>query len=362
MGLPATSASHWTDLEYLQAAREVLSQEQAALQHLNQHLPLSFADAVRAILDCQGAVLVSGIGKAGWIGQKISASFASTGTVSHFVHPSEAVHGDFGRIGDRDLLLVLSNSGNTPEVNQLLPTLRRRGIPVIAVTATEDSELARSAQIVLAYGKHPEACHLNLAPSTSTTLMLALGDALCLVTARRRNWTAYDFSQHHPGGSLGLKLSSVEEIMRPLVQCRVASQELTVREVFIRVSTTTRRTGAVLLIDAGGKLAGLFTDSDLAKLLEQQRDGSLDRPISEVMTRRPYQVTEGTKTTQAVQLLARHNISELPVVNATGQPMGIIDITDVLNLMPTNFAAPAALLTERPESGPVTLKIHHDAS
>jgi arabinose-5-phosphate isomerase len=360
MGLPAISSSHWTDLEYLQAAREVLVQEQTALQHLIQHLPLAFADAVRAILECQGAVLVSGIGKAGWIAQKVSASLASTGTVSHFIHPSEAVHGDFGRIGERDLLVILSNSGNTPEVNQLLPTLRRRGIPIIAVTATDDSELARAAQIVLAYGKHPEACHLNLAPSTSTTVMLALGDALCLVAARRRQWTAYDFSQHHPGGALGLKLSNVEEIMRPLSQCRVASQDLTVREVFVRVSSATRRTGAVLLVDSAGKLAGLFTDSDLAKLLEQQRDGSLDRPISEVMTRRPFQATVGTKTTQAVQLLARHNISELPVVNNVGEPQGIIDITDVLNLLPTDFAAAPMQPVKRPPAAPATLKIHHD--
>ncbi|MDP1562129.1 MAG: KpsF/GutQ family sugar-phosphate isomerase [Pirellulaceae bacterium] len=360
MGLPATSSNHWTDLEYLQAAREVLTQEQSALQHLIQHLPLAFADAVRALLECQGAVLVSGIGKAGWIGQKISASLASTGTVSHFVHPSEAVHGDFGRIGDRDLLLILSNSGNTPEINQLLPTLSRRGIPMIAITSTEDSELARAARIVLAYGKHPEACHLNLAPSTSTTLMLALGDALCLVTARRRNWTAYDFSQHHPGGSLGLKLSNVEEIMRPLTQCRVAAQERTVREVFVQVSSAARRTGAVLLVDPSGKLAGLFTDSDLAKLLEQQRDGSLDRPISEVMTRRPYQVTVGTKTTNAVQMLARHNISELPVVNAAGEPRGIIDITDVLNLMPTGFAVAPVQPAARTDAPPVKLRIHHD--
>lgn len=362
MGLPATSSNHWTDLEHLQAAREILAHELSALQHLIQHLPLSFADAVRAILDCQGAVLVSGIGKAGWIGQKISASLASTGTVSHFIHPSEAVHGDFGRIGERDLLLILSNSGNTSEVNQLLPTLSRRGIPIIAITATEESELARAAQIVLAYGKHPEACHLNLAPSTSTALMLALGDALCLVTAKRRQWTAYDFAQHHPGGALGLKLSNVEEIMRPLAQCRVAPQELTVREVFVRVSSAVRRTGAVLLVDQAGKLAGLFTDSDLAKLLEQQRDGSLDRPISEVMTRRPYQTSVGTKTTQAVQMLARHNISELPVVNAVGEPQGIIDITDVLNLMPTDFSAVPVPTKERSDAPPVTLRIHHETA
>jgi arabinose-5-phosphate isomerase len=332
--IAAGAAAEAAELADLRAGRAILQQELDALAGLVASLPASFSDAVQALSTCRGAVLVSGIGKAGWIGQKISASLASTGTRSHFLHPSEAMHGDLGRIGPDDLLLILSNSGNTPEVNQLLPTLRRRRIPIIALTATVDNELARAADVVVAYGKQTEACHLNLAPSTSTTLMLALGDALCLVTAQRKRLTARDFAEHHPGGALGLKLSQVEEIMRPLEQCRVAAEGTTVRQVFVRVSSAARRSGAVLLTNADGRLTGLFTDSDLARLLERQQDAALDGPIAAVMTKRPFQVGVGTPTPQAVQLLARHNISELPVVDAEGRPVGMIDITDVINLLP----------------------------
>lgn len=345
----------------LRLGQAVLQQELQALSRLADALPTSFSDAVQALASCRGAVLVSGIGKAGWIGQKISASLASTGTRSHFLHPSEAMHGDLGRIGPDDLVLMLSNSGNTPEVNQLLPTLQRRRIPIIALTATEDSELARAADIVVAYGKQTEACHLNLAPSTSTTLMLALGDALCLVTAQRKRLTARDFAEHHPGGALGLKLSKVEEIMRPLEQCRVAADAATVREVFVRVGSAGRRSGAVLLTSADGRLTGLFTDSDLARLLERQQDAALDGPIAAVMTQRPYQVLVGTPTPQAVQLLARHNISELPVVDADGRPVGMIDITDVINLLPAAVGlAETKSATDGGGSAPL-LRLHRPA-
>lgn len=329
----------WNDFECLRAARDVLNKERVALEKLAANIPLGFADAVHRLLNCQGAVLVTGIGKAGWIGQKISASLASTGTRSHFLHPSEAMHGDLGRIGPDDIVLALSNSGGTPEVNQILPILEQRRIPLIAITATEDNELASAADVVLAYGKHAEACPLNLAPSTSTTLMLALGDALCLVTAQARQFSAFDFAQHHPGGSLGLQLSKVEQIMRPLDQCRVAPSTLTVREVFVRVGSSRRRSGAVLLTDESGRLTGLFTDSDLARILEQQKDPSLDRPIAEVMTEHPHTCLLGSKTADAVRTLATFNISELPVIDAAGYPRGMVDITDVLSLLPANQEA-----------------------
>jgi arabinose-5-phosphate isomerase len=251
------------------------------------------------------------------------------------------VHGDLGRVADDDLVLILSNSGNTTEVNQLLPALQRRQVTVIAMTATADNDLARAADIVLPYGKHAEACHLNLAPSTSTTLMLALGDALCLVTARKRDFSAVDFAQHHPGGSLGLQLSQVQDIMRPLMDCRVADHHRTVRQVFVGSGATKRRAGAVLLVDDRGRLTGIFTDSDLARLLERQQDVALDQPICHVMTPAPYSIPVGSKTTQAVQMLAKHNISELPVVDEQGHAVGMVDITDVITLMPTEMGNPA---------------------
>lgn len=332
--LARVSTSPWTTFECLRTAREIVRSELKAIQHLADHLPVSLYEAVDLMIHCRGSVIVTGIGKAGWIGQKISASLASTGTRSHFLHPSEAMHGDLGRIGDEDLVLVLSNSGNTPEVTQILGAIRKRQLPIIALTSTPQNELAEMADVVLDYGKVSEACHLGLAPSTSTTLMLVLGDALCLVTAQRRQFTPQDFVTFHPGGTLGLRLSRVEEIMRPLRSCRIASQDLTVRQVFTQFASRQRRSGAVLLTDLSGKLTGVFTDSDLARLLEQQRDACLDQPISDVMTQQPKTVVFGSPTPEAVNLLAEFNISELPVVDQQGCPLGVIDITDVLNLLP----------------------------
>lgn len=326
----------WNTFECLRTAKQIVLAEQNAIQRLAENLPVTLYDAVELIYQCEGSVIVTGIGKAGWIGQKISASLASTGTPSHFLHPSEAMHGDLGRVTDRDVILVLSNSGNTAEVTQILKSLQKRNLPIIALTANENNELARAADVVLDYGNVNEACHLGLAPSTSTTLMLVLGDALCLATAQRREFTPADFVNFHPGGTLGLKLSKVEEIMRSLRSCRIADQTLTVRQVFTKLASNERRSGAVLLVDQDGKLTGVFTDSDLARLLEQQRDDSLDLPIQEVMTQKPKTVAFGSPTPEAVATLAKHNISELPVVDRQGKPIGIIDITDVLNLLPKN--------------------------
>lgn len=322
--------------DVLRQARDVLKAEALALEKLSNSVPDSFHEAVELIFHCQGAVIVTGVGKAGWIGQKISASFASTGTVSHFVNPIEAVHGDLGRIAENDIVLALSNSGETAELLQILPRINQFQVPVIAVTARHDSTLARHSQVVLDYGRFDEACHMGLAPSTTTTAMLALGNALVLITARIRNFQPTDFARFHPGGSLGKMLSLVEEVMRPLADCRIASQNETVREAYIRQGGKDRRVGVILVVDDAGRLAGLFTDSDLARLLEAEQDNFFDRPIQDVMTRSPYTIQGGTKTMIAVQMLASHNLSELPVVDATQRPVGLIDITDVVSLMPND--------------------------
>jgi arabinose-5-phosphate isomerase len=274
------------------------------------------------------------MGKAGWIGQKISASLASTGTRSHFLHPAEAMHGDLGRIGPDDVVLALSNSGETDELLQILPSLGKAGIPLLALTGQASSTLGRAADVVIEYGRVEEACHLNLAPSTSTTLMLGLGDALALVVSQARQFQALDFARFHPGGSLGRKLSCVRDLMRPIAQCRVARSDEIVRQIYVRSSVTERRVGVILVIDPQGKLAGIFTDSDLARLLEKHRDEMLDRPIAEVMTPRPVSVSADESVVKAVELLARKNISEIPVVDDQQRPVGLIDITDVIGLLP----------------------------
>jgi arabinose-5-phosphate isomerase len=318
----------------LRFGREVVRTEGQALLRLADRLHDEFCQAADAVLACQGSVIVTGMGKAGLIGQKISATLASTGTPAHFLHPGEAVHGDLGRIRSVDVVLALSFSGETEEVTRLIPSLALLTTPLIAVTGNPHSTLARAACVTLNLGPLSEACSLGLAPSTSTTAMLALGDALALVVSRCRRFDREDFARFHPGGSLGRKLAKVEDVMRPLADCRVADQSWSVRDVLVRVSRPGRRTGAIMLIDALGTLTGVFTDSDLARMLEHSQDTALDRPIEQVMTRRPTTVLTGTLLTQAIALLAAKKISELPVVDEQGKPMGLIDITDVVGQLP----------------------------
>lgn len=320
-----------SSFEQLRTAVDVIRAEADALQKLAKNLPTDFCDAVELILRCEGAVIVTGVGKAGWIGQKISASLASTGTPSHFLHPAEAFHGDLGRVGPNDLILVLSNSGETGEVIQLLPSFVNFGNPIVSITAKSDSTLAAQSSVVLCYGKTAEACHLGLAPTTSTTMMLALGDALTLVVSKSRQFTAAKFAKFHPGGSLGKELSVVEDVMRPISECRVALETETVRDIYVRTGSGNRRAGVVLVVDQQDRLTGIFTDSDLARLLGRQKDNQFDAPIRDVMTPSPVTVPASTQTKVAIETLACRNLSELPVVDKEGRALGLIDITDVVS-------------------------------
>ncbi len=323
-----------TPVEQLTYARDIVRLEGQALLRLAGKIDGSFSEAVQLFHGCRGLVVVSGMGKAGLIGQKVSATLASTGTRSMFLHPAEAVHGDLGRVASDDCLLILSQSGETEEVTRLLPSFQRLRVPIIAITGRGTSTLGKAATVTLELGALQEACPLGLAPSTSTTAMLALGDALALVTSRLREFGRGDFAQLHPAGNLGRRLSRVDDVMRPLEQCRVASQGNTIRQVFAALQRPGRRTGAIMLVDDDGQLTGLFTDSDLARLFESRRDDALDRPVAEVMTVRPITVQAGSMLLDAVTILAERKISELPVVNAAGAPRGLLDITDVVSLTP----------------------------
>jgi arabinose-5-phosphate isomerase len=353
--LSATSYGMLSSLEQLRQGREVIRAEAQTLNALADHLGEDFCAAVECLHACRGSVLVAGMGKAGLIGQKIVATLASTGTRSHFVHPSEAIHGDLGRIHRDDVLLVLSYSGETEEVVRLLPAVKQLGATVIAITGQPASTLGKFAQVTLDLGSIREACPLGLAPSASTTAMLALGDALALVLSQMRHFSEEDFARFHPGGSLGRKLAKVEEAMRPLEQCRIARVEQTVREALLLQSRPGRRTGAVMIVDETGHLAGIFTDSDLAKLLEARRESCIDGPLADVMTERPTTVETGTRLVVACQLLADRKISELPVVDAQGQPVGLIDITDVWNVP---VAVSAAAEANVDADGMTILKLH----
>jgi arabinose-5-phosphate isomerase len=293
---------------------------------------------VKLLLECTGSVVVTGIGKAGLVARKISATLASTGTPSHFLHPAEAMHGDLGAIRGDDVVLALSQSGETEEITRLLPHLAARRVAIVALTGRPDSALGRAATVVVATGTLREACTLGLAPSTSTSLMLALGDALALVTSSLRQFTAEDFAARHPGGSLGRQLMLVEDVMRPLAECRIAGPTDTVREVFAR-PLPARRTGAVMILDAAGTLAGIFTDSDLARLFERRHDAALDAPIGSVMTSRPTTLSAGTRLRDAVAILESRRLSELPILGPDGRPVGLVDIVDLVGLVPPELLA-----------------------
>ena len=316
--------------EQLREARRIIRQEAESLSRLADNLDASFCDAVQLIRNTAGCVIVTGVGKAGLIGQKLVATFASTGTRAHFMHPTEARHGDLGCVSPDDVVLAISNSGESEELVSLIPVLRQMAIPLIALTRDTTNTLARFADVVVPIGKHAEAGELGLAPSCSTTAMLALGDALALVLCRMKGFTATDFAKYHPAGSLGRQLCPVKEVMRSGPQLRIASELETVREVMIQHSQPGRRTGAVILINSTGRLTGLFTDSDLARLFENRRDEQLDQPIRLVMTANPITVGPDVLLPEAIHLMSERKLSEVPVIDEQRFPVGMLDITDVL--------------------------------
>ncbi|MCG3181689.1 MAG: Arabinose 5-phosphate isomerase KdsD [Phycisphaerae bacterium] len=318
----------------LDLARQVIAAEADAVRDLAAHLGEPFARAAGLLFRCTGTVVTTGIGKAGLVAQKISATLASTGTPSHFLHPVEALHGDLGRLRKQDILLVLSLSGETEEIVRLVNLVRKLSAGLISITATDGSTLAAHSDAVLTIGEVPEACPLGLAPTASTTAMLALGDALAMVVLQMRDFTPERFAEFHPGGSLGRQLMRVEEAMtfrrdRNLPLCE---QTLTVREVIARASKIPRRPGAVLLTGADGKLSGIFTDADLRRLLNEKNLAMLDQPIEQVMTRNPRRMRAGELASAALAVFNELRIDELPVVDAADRPIGLIDVQDMVHL------------------------------
>jgi len=332
-----TSLALETEAEDLAFAREVLRIEAEAIERVRWRLGGEVARGAELVLRCPGSVIVTGMGKAGLVGQKLAATLASTGTRAFPMHPAEAVHGDLGRIRADDVVIALSQSGETEEVLRLLPPLRRLGASLIAITERSGSSLGQAADICIAMGPVREACPLGLAPSASTTALMAVGDALALLVSRRRDFRAEDFALYHPAGSLGRKLLRVEELMRTGRQLRLAGESETVRSVLVRLAGPRRRSGAVLVEDADARLLGIFTDSDLARLFESRREAMLDRPIGEVMTRDPVRVAVGATVAEAVEAMRGRKLSELPVVGRDGGLVGLIDLTDLIGLVPAEL-------------------------
>lgn len=325
-------------------ARHVMRSEADAVRAAADRLGPAFVRVVDLLADCRGRVAVTGVGKSADVGLKIVGTLNSTGTRAYSLDATRAVHGDLGAVHPDDVALLLSHSGESEELLRLLGPLRELASAVVAVTGNPHGTLARSSTAAIVYGPIVEACPLSLAPSSSTTVMIALGDAIAFTLSERRQFTPEQFARFHPAGSLGRKLAGVEAYMRSGAELRVAAASETVRAVFARAKQPGRRTGAVMLTHPDGTLAGIFTDSDLARLFEKNSDGSFDQPIAGVMTRRPLTVTVGDKMGAAIDLMRARKISELPVVDADGKPVGMLDVTDLIGVdLPDEPSPPPVL-------------------
>ena len=315
----------------LRRAAEVIQLEARAIETLAGRLGPSFSRAVDLILACRGMVVVTGMGKAGLVGAKLSATLASTGTPSISIHPTEALHGDLGRIRPADVVLVLSNSGETEEIRALLPHVRRIGATVIAVTGASDSSLVRLADCVLDMGDAPEACPLGLAPTASTSAMMALGDALAMVVLAERGFSREDYARYHPGGSIGRRLLRVSEVMRRGRELPLVRLGTRVLDVVLTMSRTPGRPGAALIVEEGGRLRGIFTDGDLRRLLEGGAVSRLERPVDEVMGQAPKRIGPDALVDEAERVLREHKIDQIAVVDEAGVAVGLIDVQDLLD-------------------------------
>ncbi|OGX32228.1 MAG: hypothetical protein A3D27_00535 [Omnitrophica WOR_2 bacterium RIFCSPHIGHO2_02_FULL_46_37] len=312
----------------IKRAKEVFRLEAEAVSALAKKLDDNFVKAVEAISNCRGRVVVTGMGKAGIIGQKISATLASLGTPSIWLHSAEAVHGDLGRVTKEDIVIALSNSGETEETKSLIPVLKKIGAKIIAVTGNKNSSLAKFSNLVLDVSVKKEACPLGLAPTSSTTAMLAMGDALAVCLVEKKGFKEKDFALFHPGGALGRKLLlKVDDIMRKGKDNPIVNEEAIVKDVLYAI--TEARAGSASVVNKSGKLSGIFTDGDLRRHLET--DANLSRrKVKEVMTKNPVTILPEKLAVEALRILEERKIDELPVVDKKGRPAGLLDVQDVL--------------------------------
>lgn len=326
------SGSELNDSALITAASQVVETELAALHTLPDHIDADFAQAVRLILSCQGTLVLSGMGKPGFIAQKLSATFASTGTPSIYLHPAEALHGDLGRVRGQDLVLALSNSGRTNEIVQLLPRLHEIGSKVIALSGDRHSPLATHADVILDIGKVVEACPLGLAPTTSSTAMLVMGDALAMTTAQARGLKVEEFARLHPGGSLGQSLLQVSQVMRVDENNPIISIDSTLRQAVRVMTETPGRPGAAVLVDADARPVAIFTDGDLRRLMEREDGQALDleRSLNSLVKGPPLSILQNALLGEALQILRERSIDQLVVTNEQGQAVGLLDVQDLL--------------------------------
>lgn len=313
--------------ETLAWARQVLTQEAGAIGSLTLGAP--FFDAVKRLERTEGHVVCTGIGKAGFIAQKLSATLASTGLASFYLHPADAAHGDLGRVRRGDVVVALSNSGTSEELLRVLVPLKRLGAELIALTADAGSPLARAAHCVLTLGEIDEACPLGLVPTASSAALHALSDALAMTLSWRRGFTEAQYALYHPGGKLGRSVLTVGEVMRTGEANPLVRDDATLREVVVVMTRTPGRPGAATVVDRRGRLVGIFTDGDLRRLAERDTL-ALGARISTVMAARPTCIGPEALVLEAAALMREKQIDQLPVVDAKGRAVGLLDVQDVL--------------------------------
>lgn len=314
--------------QFISTAIDAINTEKAALALLIEQIDDRFAQACDIILACQGRVVVTGMGKSGLIGRKIAATFASTGTPAFFMHPGEAGHGDLGMLVEGDVLLAISNSGESDEIRMLLPVVKRLNIPLISISRDKRGMLPRAADIILTLGKSQEACPLNLAPTSSTTATLALGDALAVALVHARNFTSEDFALSHPAGALGRQLlTRVEDLMHTKSEdLPLINQQAPLQEALFIMSAG--RLGMTVVTDDEKKVVGIFTDGDLRRGLEKGID--LQTPMRELMVSSPRHISKSMRASDALSVMNENTISQLLIIDDEQRLEAIITVHDLL--------------------------------
>jgi arabinose-5-phosphate isomerase len=319
---------HPGDEDIIQGARRVIREEAEAVRRLEDRIGPEFEKAVEIILRCKGRVIVTGIGKSGHIGRKVAATLTSTGTAAFFLHPAEGMHGDLGIVQRNDCIVAISKSGETNEFSLLLPIFKRLGVPIIAITGNVASPLAQKSDVVLDVSVQQEACPNNLAPTSSTTASLVMGDALAVALLLKRGFSQDDFAFLHPGGNLGRKLIlTVAEVMHTDAEIPVVTETAGIKDTILEI--TSKRLGVTAVVDAKGRLTGIITDGDLRRLVERT-DKIFSLCARDAMTHAPKTISAEALAAEAVNRMERYSITSLIITNGQDQPVGIVHLHDLL--------------------------------
>ena len=316
-------------IDFQKVARETLRLEEQALHVLAEQIDERFSRACEIILQCQGRLVVTGMGKSGHIGRKMAATFASTGTPSFFMHPGEAGHGDLGMLVRGDVLIAISNSGKSDEIMMLMPLIKHLGVPLITISANDTGPMPQNADVALTLGELTEACPLGLSPTSSTTATLALGDALAVALLDARGFTAEDFARSHPAGALGKRLLlHVKHLMHKGAELPKVRPDMPMSKVLYEISD--KRLGLTTVVDEHDTLLGIFTDGDLRRMIDRQQGFDINVAVADVMTKKPFTISAEARAVEALELLRDKKINQFVVVDEANKVIGVISMHDLI--------------------------------